>query len=167
MSYSDPLPIGVIPEDTNFKPKKMRAWVIRKERHGEPMKSFQEEELPVPECGPNDVLVLVVATGINFNGVWAGLGEPISVLDVHKQDLHIAGSDCSGIVWDVGSNVKSWKKGDEVIIHCIRDDGDDDECNGGEPMYSKSQRIWGYETNDGSFAQFTTCLLYTSPSPRD
>ena len=25
-----------------------------------------------------------------------------------------------------------------------------------EPMYSKSQRIWGYETNDGSFAQFTT-----------
>ena len=23
-------------------------------------------------------------------------------------------------------------------------------------MYSKSQRIWGYETNDGSFAQFTT-----------
>ena len=116
MSYSDPLPIGVIPEDTNFKPKKMRAWVIRKERHGEPMKSFHEEELPVPECGPNDVLVLVVATGINFNGVWAGLGEPISVLDVHKQDLHIAGSDCSGIVWDVGSNVKSWKKGDEVIV---------------------------------------------------
>ena len=35
-------------------------------------------------------------------------------------------------------------------------DGDDEECNGGEPMYSKSQRIWGYETNDGSFAQFTT-----------
>jgi crotonyl-CoA carboxylase/reductase len=23
-------------------------------------------------------------------------------------------------------------------------------------MYSKSQKIWGYETNDGSFAQFTT-----------
>ena len=53
MSYSDPLPIGVIPKDLNFKPKKMKAWVIRKERHGEPMKSFQEEELPVPECGPN------------------------------------------------------------------------------------------------------------------
>ena len=152
MSYSDPLPIGVIPEDTNFKPKKMRAWVIRKERHGEPMKSFQEEELPVPECGPNDVLVLVVATGINFNGVWAGLGEPISVLDVHKQDLHIAGSDCSGIVWDVGSNVKSWKKGDEVIIHCGVESEEPHsnmtQSNADfisyDPMVSKQAQIWGY-----------------------
>ena len=163
MSYSDPLPIGVIPEDTNFKPKKMRAWVIRKERHGEPMKSFQEEELPVPECGPNDVLVLVVATGINFNGVWAGLGEPISVLDVHKQDLHIAGSDCSGIVWDVGSNVKSWKKGDEVIIHCGVESEEPHsnmtQSNGDfisyDPMVSKQAQIWGYETPNGCFAQFT------------
>ena len=80
-SYSDPLPVGVIP-DLDYTPKTMRAWVIRKERHGEPTKSFQEEIMPVPECGPNDVLVLVVATGINFNGVWAGLGEPISVLDL-------------------------------------------------------------------------------------
>ena len=54
--------------------------------------------------------------------------------------------------------IAEWLKkvGDEVIIHCNRDDGDDEECNGGEPMYSKSQRIWGYETNDGSFAQCTT-----------
>jgi len=56
----------------------------------------------------------------------------------------------------VGENVKRWKVGDEVIIHCNMDDGDDEECNGGEPMLSKSQRIWGYETADGSFAQFTT-----------
>ncbi|MBL6846000.1 MAG: crotonyl-CoA carboxylase/reductase, partial [Planktomarina sp.] len=27
--------------------------------------------------------------------------------------------------------------------------------NGGDPMYSTSQRIWGYETPDGSFSQFT------------
>src|SRR5438445_3714182 len=33
-------------------------------------------------------------------------------------------------------------------------DGDDDECNGGDPLLSPSQRIWGYETPDGSFAQF-------------
>jgi len=50
--------------------------------------------------------------------------------------------------------VKRWKVGDEVVVHCNQDDGDDEECNGGEPMFSTSQRIWGYETPDGSFAQF-------------
>ncbi len=42
-----------------------------------------------------------------------------------------------------------------MVIHCNQDDGDDEECNGGDPMFSPTQRIWGYETPDGSFAQFT------------
>ena len=73
---------------------------------------------------------------------------------MHKAEYHIAGSDASGIVWAVGAKVKRWKVGDEVIVHCNQDDGDDEECNGGDPMFSPSQRIWGYETPDGSFAQF-------------
>ena len=60
----------------------------------------------------------------------------------------------SGVVWAVGSKVRRWKVGDEVIVHCNQDDGDDEECNGGDPLLSPSQRIWGYETPDGSFAQF-------------
>jgi crotonyl-CoA carboxylase/reductase len=86
--------------------------------------------------------------------VWASLGKPMSTLDVHKNPYHIAGSDASGIVWATGSKVRRWKVGDEVVIHCNQDDGDDEECNGGDPMFSTSQRIWGYETPDGSFAQF-------------
>ena len=50
--------------------------------------------------------------------------------------------------------MKRWKVGDEVIVHCNQDDGDDEDCNGGDPLLSPSQRIWGYETPDGSFAQF-------------
>lgn len=136
-------------------PKTMYAWTIRRERHGEPDKAFQVEVVETPKVGAQDVLVLVMAAGVNYNGVWAGLGIPISPFDVHKADYHIAGSDASGIVWAVGEKVRRWKVGDEVVIHCNQDDGDDEECNGGDPMFSTSQRIWGYETPDGSFAQFT------------
>lgn len=136
-------------------PSTMYAWAIRRERHGEPDKSFQVEVVETPEIDAHEVLVLVMAAGVNYNGVWAGLGVPISPFDSHGAEYHIAGSDASGIVWKVGSKVKNWKVGDEVVIHCNQDDGDDEECNGGDPMYSPTQRIWGYETPDGSFAQFT------------
>jgi len=142
-------PLGHLPE-------KMHAWAIRRERHGEPDKSFQLEVVDVKKPDSHEVVVMVMAAGVNYNGVWAGLGIPISPFDVHKADYHIAGSDASGIVWAVGDKVKNWKVGDEVVIHCNQDDGEDEECNGGDPMFSDSQRIWGYETPDGSFAQFTT-----------
>ncbi|MGB0694459.1 MAG: crotonyl-CoA carboxylase/reductase [Rhodospirillaceae bacterium] len=136
-------------------PKQMYAWTIRRERHGEPEKSFEVEVVETPSLDSHEVLVMVMAAGVNYNGVWAGLGKPISVFDVHKADFHIAGSDASGIVWAVGAKVTRWKVGDEVVIHCNQDDGDDEECNGGDPMLSPTNRIWGYETPNGSFAQFT------------
>ena len=136
-------------------PAKMHAWTIRRERHGEPDKSFQVEVVDTPAIDSHEVLIFVMAAGVNYNGVWAGLGIPISPFDVHKADYHIAGSDAAGIVWAVGDKVKRWNVGDEVVVHCNQDDGDDEECNGGDPMFSSSQRIWGYETPDGSFAQFT------------
>ncbi len=146
--------IGEIPP-LGHVPKKMYAWTIRRERHGEPDQAMQVEVVDVPEIDSHEVLVFVMAAGVNYNGVWAALGTPISVFDVHKADYHIAGSDAAGIVWKVGDKVRRWKVGDEVVIHCNQDDGDDEECNGGDPMFSPSQRIWGYETPDGSFAQFT------------
>ncbi len=145
--------IGEIPP-LGHVPKSMYAWAIRKERHGPPDEAMQVEVVPTWTLDSHDVLVLVMAAGVNYNGVWASLGKPISTLDGHKHPYHIAGSDASGIVWAVGSKVKRWKVGDEVVIHCNQDDGDDEECNGGDPMFSPSQRIWGYETPDGSFAQF-------------
>ena len=152
-AYKDLYEIGEIPP-LGYVPSKMYAWAIRKERHGEPEKAMQIEVVPTWELDSHDVLVLVMAAGVNYNGVWAGLGTPISPIDGHKNPYHIAGSDASGIVWAVGSKVKRWKVGDEVVIHCNQDDGDDEECNGGDPMFSPSQRIWGYETPDGSFSQF-------------
>lgn len=145
--------VGEIPP-LGHVPSKMYAWAIRRERHGNPDTAMQCEVVDTPELDSHDVLILVMAAGVNYNGVWASLGTPLSPFDIHKQPYHIAGSDASGVVYAVGSRVKRWKVGDEVVVHCNQDDGDDEECNGGDPMFSTSQRIWGYETPDGSFAQF-------------
>jgi len=146
--------VGEIPP-LGHVPARMHAWAIRRERHGNPDTAMQVEVVETPEIDSHEVLVLVMAAGVNYNGVWAALGTPISPFDIHKAPYHIAGSDASGIVWKVGDKVKRWAVGDEVVIHCNQDDGDDEQCNGGDPMFSPSQRIWGYETPDGSFAQFT------------
>ncbi len=146
--------IGEIPP-LGHVPAKMYAWTIRRERHGEPETAMLVEVVDTPSIDSHEVLVMVMAAGVNYNGVWGALGQPISVFDVHKADYHVAGSDAAGIVWAVGSKVNRWRVGDEVVVHCNQDDGDDEECNGGDPMFSPSQRIWGYETPDGSFAQFT------------
>ncbi len=145
--------IGEIPPLGHI-PKTMHAWAIRREREGPPEQAMQIETVPTPEIDSHEVLVLVMAAGVNYNGVWASLGKPVSVFDVHGADYHVAGSDAAGVVWAVGSKVKRWQVGDEVSVHCNQTDGDDEECNGGDPMFSTSQRIWGYETPDGSFAQF-------------
>ncbi len=158
--------VGEIPP-LGHVPARMYAWAIRRERHGPPEKSFQVEVVETPKLDPYQVLVMVMAAGVNYNGVWAGLGRPISPFDVHKAPYHIAGSDASGVVWAVGDKVRRWKVGDEVVIHCNQTDGDDEECNGGDPMFSPSQRIWGYETPDGSFAQFTAVQAQQlMPRPR-
>ncbi len=136
-------------------PAKMHAWVLRQERHGTPDKALQLEVVDTPTIDSHEVLVLVMAAGVNYNGVWACLGQPASVFRGHKAPYAVIGSDAAGVVWAVGEKVTRWKVGDEVVVHCNQDDGDDEECNGGDPMLSPSQRIWGYESADGSFAQFT------------
>ncbi|WP_439406498.1 crotonyl-CoA carboxylase/reductase [Bradyrhizobium sp. DASA03076] len=146
--------VGEIPP-LGYVPKQMYAWTIRRERHGPPETSMLVEVVPTWPIEEDEVLVFVLAAGINYNGIWAALGNPISPFDVHNVPYHVPGSDAAGVVWAVGAKVRRWKVGDEVIVHCNQDDGDDDECNGGEPLLSQSQRIWGYETPDGSFAQFS------------
>ncbi len=139
-------------------PETMAAWVIRQEREGEPTDAFQLEEIEVPEPGAFEVIVRVMAAGVNFNNVWAALGKPVSVFgygDHPEYGHHIGGSDASGIVWKVGEGVTRWKPGDEVVIHCNQASYEDVEVHGLDPLAAPSQQIWGYETTWGSFAQFT------------
>src|SRR5678816_2344866 len=166
--------LGDVP-DLGVVPTRMLAQVIRAERFGEPVDAFREEALTIPELGPRDVLVYVMAAGVNYNNVWAAMGIPIDVIKARRKkgerprvmdpgapasepagwDFHIGGSDASGVVWAVGAAVTSVRVGDEVVVHCgMWDPQDPWVVAGKDPMLAGSQKIWGYESNWGSFAQY-------------
>jgi crotonyl-CoA carboxylase/reductase len=147
-------PLGTVPE-------RMLAQVIRPERYGDPAQAFAVEELATPKPGPGEALVYVMAAGVNYNNVWAALGRPVDVVKARlkageTEPFHIGGSDASGIVVAVGEGVENVTVGDEVVAHCgVWDPHDPWITSGGDPIVAPSARIWGYETNWGSFAQYT------------
>ena len=141
-------------------PKKMHAFLVRQDRFGAPKDAWKREIIDVPTLGPKDVLVYVMATGINYNNVWAALGYPIDVIAIRQkkgepEDFHAGGSDASGIVWAIGSEVSNVKVGEEVVIHSGTWAPDDPwVVSGKDPMLAPSVKVWGYETNYGSYCQF-------------
>jgi crotonyl-CoA carboxylase/reductase len=161
VTTKDAYEIGEIPPLAEV-PQYMYAQVIRPERFGEPVKAFQTEKVETPaELGPHEALVLVMAAGINYNNVWAARGLPVNVIKAREREgdttgFHIGGSDASGIVYKVGASVTNIKVGDQVVIHCGMWDEDSPFVKAGnDPMFDPSFKIWGYESNWGSFAQFT------------
>jgi crotonyl-CoA carboxylase/reductase len=159
-------PLGEVPE-------KMHAFLVRQDRFGEPKDAWQHETIAVPEIGPDEVLVYNMATGINYNNVWAALGYPLDVIAVRQkqgepEDFHAGGSDCSGIVWKVGAEVTNVKPGDEVVVHSGWWAPDDPWVLAGkDPMLADSTRIWGYQTNYGSYCQFAKAQAHQcQPKPK-
>ncbi|MBK9421339.1 MAG: crotonyl-CoA carboxylase/reductase [Flavobacteriales bacterium] len=148
-------PIGQVPE-------KMWAQVISGDRYGEPRNAFRMEEVPVPSIADDEVLVGVMAAGLNHNAVWAARGYPLDLINMMKLrdgatlDTHIIGSDCSGIVYAKGSKVTNVEVGDEVVVQAAWVDDADPWVQRGTPdsVIAPSARAWGFETNHGSFAQF-------------
>ena len=104
---------------------------------------LQWKDIDDPKPGPNDVVIEVKATAINYNDVWGRRGAPMEV-----ELPHISGSDASGVVVDKGSEVTSHSVGDEVVVHCGRpafNNRTGQECN-----------IWGYDwpALDGAHGQY-------------
>lgn len=141
-------------------PAKMQAYAIRSDRMGQPNEAFARETLEVPTPGPGEVLVRVMAAGINYNNVWAARGVPVDVIKLRQKrgephDFHIGGSDASGYVWATGEGVEGVTPGDPVVVHPgYWDTQDPWVLSGRDPMLAPSARIWGYDTNFGSFAEF-------------
>jgi crotonyl-CoA carboxylase/reductase len=160
VAMKDVFEIGEIPPVGEV-PARMHAQLVRPDRYGEPRDAIHDEVIDVPELGPHDALVLVMAAGVNFNNVWAARGVPVDVTKTQARwreptDFHIVGSDASGVVYAIGSEVGGLRVGDHVVVHAGQWDHDDPSVTEGkDPGLAPSFRVWGYDTCWGSVAQFT------------
>jgi len=61
----------------------------------------------VPDIDFREVLVLVMAAGVNYNGIWAGpRRRPVSPFDIHKQDSILPALNArKSSPWAVGRKV--------------------------------------------------------------
>ena len=158
-TLSEPVPLGTLPPLGEV-PALMHGQVVRQDRFGDPAQAFQHEVVQTPHIGPDEVLIAVMAAGINYNNVWAARGYPVDQIATRQrrgepEDFHLGGSDASGIVYAIGDQVTDISIGDEVIIHPGVWDADDPWIAAGrDPMIAPSAKIWGYDTNYGAFGQF-------------
>ncbi len=158
-SHADAVDVGTLPP-VGVVPKKMHAQVIRPDRYGDPATAFAHEIIDTPTVGRGEVLIAVMAAGVNYNNVWAARGYPVDQVATRQrrgeaENFHVGGSDASGIVYAVGEGVDGIEIGAEVVIHPGVWDADDPWVQAGrDPMIAPSAKIWGYDTNYGSFGQF-------------
>jgi alcohol dehydrogenase len=127
----------------------MKAIVF--EAHGGP-EVLQYTDVAEPKAGPDEVLIRVKASACNFNDIWARRGLPGMAMIMP----HISGSDASGQVVEVGSEVKTVKVGDDVVVHCGLSCRECYYCTRGEEFFCPQFKIWGFQTGplDGAHAEY-------------
>ncbi len=131
----------------------------------DPRQSLHLDRVPVPELGPGEALVAVMASAINYNTVWSSIFEPVSTFAFlsrygrthalarrHDLPYHVVGSDLAGVVLRTGPAVNAWSAGDEVVAHCLSVELES-PLGHNDTMLDPEQRIWGFETNFGGLAE--------------
>ena len=88
----------------------MKAAVIRE--HGGPGSIKIERDFPDPRPGPEDVILKVRATTLNYHDIFTRRGMP----GIKVPMPCIMGVDFSGDVAETGSAVTGWKVGDRVMV---------------------------------------------------
>jgi crotonyl-CoA reductase len=134
-------------------------------RDKDPRESLHLDDVPLPELGPGEALVAVMASAINYNTVWTSIFEPVPTFAFlrkygrlseltkrHDLPYHVIGSDLSGVVLRTGAGVNRWRPGDEVVAHCLSVELED-AAGHDDTMLDPEQRIWGFETNFGGLAE--------------
>jgi len=125
--------------------------------HGDPAEAEQLLVFPTPEPGPNEALVFVLASEVNFNDIWAITGIPVSPFDARDADLQITGSGGVALIARLGEELV--REGRLAVGQLVTIYSGQSELlspdQGLDPM-AADFHIQGYEINDGSHAQFLT-----------
>lgn len=129
-------------------------------------RSIHVGEVEMPELAPDEVLVAVMASSVNFNSVWSAIFEPIPTFaflrnrategpwgERHDLPYHVIGSDAAGVIVRTGRAVWHWSVGDHVVISPGVVDSVDPASQ--EDGVMANPLAWGYETNFGGMADFT------------
>ncbi len=123
----------------------MRAVVIR-EHGGTECLNFEEREVPQP--GPGQVRVRVLAAGVNHLDAWVRHGVP-----GHAFPLPIVpGCDGAGLIDALGAGVAGLKVGQRIVVAPGVVEGDDAATASGHDNLSPGYGIFG-ETRDGTCAE--------------
>ena len=129
--------------------------------HGDPGEAEKQIVIPVEKPGPNQALLYMLTSEINYNDIWAITGIPVSQFEGRERDWHITGSGGIALVASIGSELKREgrvKVGDMVIVYS----GESELLSptmGNDPMFAEFH-IQGYDGSDGSHQQF---LLVQGP----
>lgn len=123
----------------------MKAAVVR--RFGQ---ALSIEEVPVPEPGPGEVLVKVVACGVCHTDLHAANGD----WPVKPQPPFTPGHEAAGVVAALGPGVTNLKEGDRVGVAWLHDACMNCEyCKTGWETLCERQHNTGYSCN-GGFAEY-------------
>ena len=128
-----------------------------KPAHGDPVDAEIKLIFETPDPEPNEALVYVLASEMNFNDIWAITGIPVSPFDARDADVQVTGSGGVAMIVRLGSELISEGRltvGDLCTVYSGQSELLSPD-QGLDPM-AADFRIQGYERNDGSHAQFLT-----------
>ncbi|KAG7089883.1 hypothetical protein E1B28_011518 [Marasmius oreades] len=111
-----------------------------------------QEEIPYPECEPDDCIVHVRATGICGSEIHFWKSGRIGDCMV-DHDL-ILGHESAGEILDVGSNVKNFTKGDRVSIEPGVSCWECKQCISGRYNLCPSVKFSGTPPSHGTMARY-------------
>jgi len=125
----------------------MRA--VRIHTHGGPEVLRYEEDVPVPEPGPGEVLIRVDVCALNYLDIWVRRGLP----GIPPKLPHIPGSDVAGAIEELGPGVGGFERGERVVINPGISCGICEYCRRGEDSLCDTFHLVG-EHVDGGYAEF-------------